>query len=443
MRILNLTDIIQMAKSNCVIVENGSGVLINPATGDFSYILTAKHVIGIYDGKKIIGYKEYNDIKIEDINSEIVELQGVITHDEADVAILITKKKYISGLISVKEKILRDDKAILIGFPESRRKSEQKIREFKGEVQEYNETTFVLRIEEKPDQKQVQGSSGGGVFKIVEDKIYLCGIESGMDGGISEYHGRVVCTHLENINKLLIEKNSPEIFPEQMHSFINIIKNTFSHFDNADDPSCFEFLKNNLHEYAHNFSEKAPSPFEVSNKLGNKLLIKNSPSENLFNENLWSAFLEFMLISSLLDKIDELNFETIDQVSKKRRFLFSACKGNWTQKLLDIFQSDFRGLQKGGVIIVSTNDARATKELKPRTFEKIVVNIGRVSSTNLMVDAAIRNPAKEFRLMHLIGLHDECVLDNDIEFEKYYSGNEGYDVEEMLEKFKEFYHANI
>src|SRR5690606_26762183 len=137
--------------------------------------------------------------------------------------------------------------------------------------------------------------------------------------------------------------------------------NTFSHFDNADDPSCFEFLKNNLHEYAHNFSEKAPSPFEVSNKLGNKLLIKNSPSENLFNENLWSAFLEFMLISSLLDKIDELNFETIDQVSKKRRFLFSACKGNWTQKLLDIFQSDFRGLQKGGVIIVSTNDARATK----------------------------------------------------------------------------------
>lgn len=438
-----MSDLIQTVHPNCVIVENGSGVIINPAVGDFSYILTAKHVIGIYEENKLIGYKEFDSINVATIDNEKIELLDRKIHDNLDVAILISKNRFEIDLLNVKGNISRNDHAFFLGFPEYRRNDLKKIREFDGEIQEYDENEFVLRIKEKPSQKEVVGSSGGGIFKIIEDKVYLCGIESRMDGNAKEFHGRVVCTHLDKFNELLNNNKLPQIFPSLMTSFFKAIENIFQHFDNADDPSCFEFLKYSLQEYASAFSVNGPSPIEITEKLGARLLVKNSPSENLFDQSLWIAFIEFMLISSLIDNSKELNFEYIEQVSKKRKFLYTANKGNWIHKLEDIFSSDFRGLEKGGVIIISSNDARAKPRLSERAFDKIVNHIGRVSPKSLMVDTSIRNPAKEFKIFHLIGLHDKCVLNNDEEFEKYYAGNEGFDVEEMIDKFKELYIENI
>lgn len=443
MRILKLSDLIQTVYSNCVIVENGSGVIINPAIGEFSYILTAKHVIGIYEDNKIVDYKEFDNITVLTVDNEKIDLQSKIVHENLDIAILITKNRFEIDLLNIRGNISRNDDAIFLGFPDYRRNDINKIREFDGEIQGYDENTFVLRIKEKPNQNEVVGSSGGGVFKIIQDNIYLCGIESGMDGNAREFHGRVVCTHLEKFNELLSNNDLPKIFPSLMTSFMQVKENIFQHFDNADDPSCFQFLKDSLQEYASTFSLNGPSPIEVTERLGTRLLVRNSPVENLFDQNLWIAFIEFMLIGSLIDNIKELNFEYIDQVSKKRKFLYTANKGNWVHGLEDIFSSDFRGLEKGGIIIISSNDSRAKLSLSQRALDKIVNHIGRVNPKSLMVDTSIRNPAKEFKIFHLLGLHDNCVLNNDEEFEKYYAGNEGFDVEEMIEKFKEFYSANI
>lgn len=443
MRILKLSDLIQTVHPSCVIVENGSGVIINPAVGDFSYILTAKHVIGIYDDNNIIGYKEFGDINVVTISNKKIELKKTIVHENLDIAILISNERFEIDLLNVKENIARNDIAYFLGFPDLRRNDKKKIREFEGEIQEYDENIFVLRVKEKASQKEVSGSSGGGVFKIIEDKIYLCGIESGMDGNFREFHGRVVCTHLDKFNELLSNNNLPQIFPSSMTSFLKIIENIFQHIDNADDPSCFQFLKIILQEYASAFSMNAPSPIEITERLGKKLLVKNSPIENLFDQSLWITFIEFMLICSLIDNSSELNFQYIEQVSKKRKFLYTANKGNWIHNLEDIFSSDFRGLEKGGVIIISSNDPRAKLGLTSRSFNKIVNHIGRANPKSLMVDTSIRNPVKDFKIFHLIGLHDKCILANDDEFEKYFSGNEGFDVKEMLEKFKGFYSANI
>lgn len=444
MRILNLSDLVQSLYSNCVIIENGSGVIVNPALGDFSYILTAKHVIGIYDdNKNIVGYKKFDTIDVVTISNKKIELQNTIIHEDLDIAILISSEKLEINSLAIGKNIARNENAYFLGFPDLRRNDTKKIREFEGVIQENDENIFVLRIKEKSSQKEVLGASGGGVFKIIADKIYLCGIESGMDGNFREFHGRVVCTHLARFNELLSNNNLPLIIPSMMINFLKIIENIFQHIDKADDPSCFQFLRNSLQEYASAFSMKAPSPIEITERLGEKLLVKNSPVENLFDQNLWITFIEFMLIFSLIDNNDELNFQYIEQVFKKRKFLYTASNDNWIHNLNNIFSSDFRGLEKGGVIIISSNDPRAKLSLSPRVFKNIVKDIGRVSPKSLMVDTSIRNPVQDFKIFHLIGLHDKCILENDDEFEKYFSGNEGFDVKEMLEKFKGFYSANI
>ena len=57
-----MIDISEIISSHTVRVDGGSGVLINPAEGDFSYIITAKHVIELGDK-----YKSHQDIVVKNL----------------------------------------------------------------------------------------------------------------------------------------------------------------------------------------------------------------------------------------------------------------------------------------------------------------------------------------------------------------------------------------
>lgn len=423
-------------------VDGGSGVLINPAEGDFSYIITAKHVIELGDK-----YKSHQDIVVKNLSCELIPLESVFIHSSADLAVLITQEKYENKLEISNTSAIRGDTLFIYGFPNTRigeNLQSDRIREYSGIVQSFNQEKFIVSLEDSPDYDQLVGISGGGVFKVVGDDIFLCGIESRKHGNVqSEFHGNIECIQLNKIEELIEKNNLPKIYPEKMHNFIKLVRSSFSYFQNADEPAYIEFLTNSLHSYADKFSENGPTPIEISSRLKNKLLISNSPLQELYHVNLWIAFLEFIIISSLLDKVNELSFEYIEEVSKKRKFLFTASKDNWIKKLEEIFKSDFRGLKKGGCIIISSNEHRARLSPKPHRYASVISNIGRVSTSDLMVDAAIRNPAKDFNIMHLTGLHEVCVINNEELFSKYYSGNDGFDVEEMMEIFKEIYRENI
>lgn len=439
-----MTDIAQKIKQHSVSVDNGSGVLINPSYGEFSYIITAKHNIEINQNE----YKNAKDIKVKNSSNIIIIIDRVLIHSALDLAVLITHDRLELNLTSVNYPLTRGEDVYFYGFPTLRRTNDEtisySIREYKGMTQESDDKEFKLRLEDLPDKRQIDGASGGGIFKVnQENDVFLCGIESRMDGNSREHHGRVICIHLNQLDALLQENKLPEIYPELMHNFYNLVCKTFSYFEEADDPDAVQFLKNKLHEHAEGFSGTGPRPIDIYIQLKEKLLVKNSPSQELYHEKLWVTFLEFMVISSLLDEVKELSFEYVNNTSKKRKFLFSASKGKWIRKLEDIFKSDFRGLEKGGVIVVSSNEPHANLSPKPNTYKGIIVHIGRISRAELMVDIGIRNPATDFRLCHLTGLHKACVIEHEEEFADYYAGNEGYDEEEMMAKFKENYREHI
>lgn len=50
--------------SNAVIVNEGSGVLVNAMTQDYSYVLTAKHVLAESDSENIVTNQYGNSLRV-------------------------------------------------------------------------------------------------------------------------------------------------------------------------------------------------------------------------------------------------------------------------------------------------------------------------------------------------------------------------------------------
>ncbi|MCY1370103.1 hypothetical protein D9M69_571810 [compost metagenome] len=82
-------------------------------------------------------------------------------------------------------------------------------------------------------------------------------------------------------------------------------------------------------------------------------------------------------------------------------------------------------------------------QAKDPQLEKIVVNIGRGQVSDLMVDAGIVNPATEFKVYHLTGLHKVCVLDNENDLGKFYAGGKGCGEPELMDVVRRLYSAHI
>lgn len=435
----------QKIRNHSVIVDEGSGVLIQPASGESSYVVTAKHVIEIEEHSNV--FRKADEINVVDYNGSSIEIVAVHVNEKFDMAVLITKEKLVIDLQPAISRPLRSESVLFYGYPETRRDGnpEDCLREFEGEVKESNNNRFIVTLKDIPDWGQVAGASGGGIFKIVGGDIFLCGIETRMEGDVSaEHHGRVVCLPLCALEELLVQKQLALIYPAAMNSFIGLVSKTFNYYDQADDPQNLRFLKNKLHEYAAKLSvNEVVKPLDLFCKLKGSLLINNSPMQDLYCSDLWVAYLEFIVISCLIDGAEVLDFSYIENNSTRRRFLFSAHKENWVWRLMDIFRSDFRGLRRDGVIVISTGDKTGKLEAKKQQVDSIVMDIGRADRSDLMVDAAIVNPAKEFKVYHLTGLHKVCVLDKEYDYRNYYAGSVDFDEVELITKFCGEYRAYI
>lgn len=436
---------INKIRSHVVMVNDGSGVLIQPALGNQSYILTAKHVLEIEENSRL--YHDIDEITVTKTNGDVINLAKRIVSDDNDIAILIVDSKLDSDLQIAISKPERNKKVFYYGYPAIRRGLEprEQLREYPGQINEVEDDRFSVALDGRPGWGEVAGSSGGGVFVEIGGDIFLQGIESRVEGVVDrEFHGKVICTPIAIIEKFITESGLEKIHPPSMASFIGLVDKTFQCFAQAEDPNNLTFLMNQLQERGSKLSSaEEMNPFTLFEKFKKKLLIRDCPEQNLYNEKLWIAYLEFLIISSLIDDIDVADFSYIDENSTRRRFLFSTDQDNWIWKLMDIFRSDFRGLKLGGKIVVSTGESAPKHEARKSSLKKVVVDIGRGQKNEMMVDSGITNPAIDFTVYNLTGLHKLCVVDDDENFANYYAGSDEHGEVELMALIKDLYNAYI
>ncbi|MDP5542486.1 hypothetical protein P3769_15435 [Pseudomonas aeruginosa] len=442
-----MPDFTEKIRAHVVTVSTGSGVIIQPAHAEYTYILTAKHVIET--GKNTGIYLPHQDIVVTKYNGGVISLRDRKICNVTDLAILISNERLDVEIQPAISKPQRGDKVLFYGYPQTRRGTahDDRLREYGGEVTESPPDKFTLMLNGQPEWAEVAGSSGGGIFTIIGDDIFLCGVESRVEGNVGrEFHGKVICSSMSAVESLIEKEGLPKIYPVAMSSFVGLVERTFEYYNRTELPDNLNFLKGKLHDLANDLGlDGAISPLDLYRKFQSGLLIKNSPEQELYSTELWVSYLEYLVISCLVDDVQNVNITYVSDNNARRRFLYSADKNVWARRLMDIFKSDFRGLKRKGKIVISTGDVAANMQVMKPTLDGIVPNIGRSGSSELMVDAGISNPAKEFDVYHLTGLHRECILRNEYDLAKYYAGNDepGYGPDELMTLVRSLYSEHI
>lgn len=174
-----------------VIVDNGTGVFFQPDTDEYSYILTAKHnLYKNYENKKCLEPKKINDIQLiaynENIDLSIIDKYEL---DDCSIDIAILKIKKVNKIYSphlIGDGVRVNNECFLYGFPKNRRDKkhsrEEQIRNFKLEVvDKFSNNEIIVENDKYYPQEDIDGCSGGGVFKNIDNEPYLVGIEFRMD----------------------------------------------------------------------------------------------------------------------------------------------------------------------------------------------------------------------------------------------------------------------
>lgn len=171
---LTLPNQINKIRSHVVMVNDGSGVLVQPALGNQSYILTAKHVLEIEENSRL--YHDIDEIIVTKINGDVINLAKRIVSDDNDIAILIVDSKLLDSDLQISiSKPERNKKVFYYGYPAIRRGLEprEQLREYPGQINEVEDDRFSVALDGRPGWGEVAGSSGGEYLLKLEETYFF------------------------------------------------------------------------------------------------------------------------------------------------------------------------------------------------------------------------------------------------------------------------------
>ncbi len=401
-------------KQCSVIVDNGSGVLFQPMTEEYSYILTAKH--NLYNDAKQGSYKEpkdKDDIKITFCDGNDKQIIDKYEHDSLDIAILkIDKIEFESPY---KEFIQPNNgyEFKFYGYPEKRRNETEKISYFDLNIGDITGFEITASNKEYFPKEYINGCSGGGVFKQDGDNFYLVGIEYRMDAQSEEEVEQNVRVKYIDIKAFdeIIEQDKSELtplYPPYMKDFNLLIENIFLLIGMENHEK--KLIQDRLKLIATNLSKNL-NPIVIKNKFENELLVRGLSINEFSNKELWSMYLEFLVISVFLDSSTPISIEAVENIYKKRKVLFVKAS-NWIDLKEQILTSNLYRLNKDGdVIICCDGDRTPTRlELKGKSLVSIA---NAIMPEDMRIDSSIGKIDKDLKFKHIHIVQNQMINDYD------------------------------
>lgn len=213
-------------------VNNGSGCLFQPTDTNYSYVLTAKHVI---EGDDIsIIRQTLNDSG--DVQNDTLEIIGepfFHSDENKDAAIIkVQPVTDIDALIRDESGFENKNKYFLCGHPKSRRENNYSFRE-NGLTPEVPQEHGYIEAELSPAalHGEVVGQSGGGIIKIEGDCYLFSGVQKRMaEQDENESLGRIFFSPISFFDEIVEENNNElsKLYPPYFTSFGIILNNIFS-----------------------------------------------------------------------------------------------------------------------------------------------------------------------------------------------------------------------
>lgn len=396
-------------KQFTVIINGGSGVIFQPMTEEYTYVLTAKHTL--YDDPETMKNPiEKNIIKAIDIAIKFIEKYE---HDELDIAILKINKIDIETPLKEFEGVLKDERYELYGYPGYKQTEsaniEEQIENFEVSISRTSGNVITLNNPKFATINEIKGVSGGGVFREDGELIYLVAIEYEMNAkeGSEATHKRIDAISIEAFDEI-IEDNSDELArlcPPFMNDFSLLLENIF--LLNGMEEYEKRLVQDRLKKIANNLSNKL-KPINIKNKF--KLLESNHTENDYSNNELWSMYLEFMVISVFIDLHSPIDTLAIEDIHKKRKFLFIK-SNNWKYDKEKILISNFSSLDKEGTVIVCCDGDRTPTSCIINN--KTLIDIGNgIMREDFNISQGI-SPHKDLKFKHIHSIQKQMIDDLD------------------------------
>lgn len=380
-----------------VIVNSGSGCLFQPASDDYSCVLTAKHVL---KDNNIITRQTLNDA--HDVILEKLEIIGSpFIHEDTNKDAAIFKVKRVNDI----ESLLRDDsleynseKYFLSGHPLSRINNDYSFRDNKLELTQPKEYGYIEATLAVPAlHHEVIGQSGGGIIKIEDSCFLLAGIQKKMTTkDDTESLGRIEFSPLSFFDEI-IEKNSDELaplYPSYVASFSKLTNEIFT-LENLIVKR--ELIQNELRVIAGKLCNDF-SPEKILEIFGDSLLAHNCNPSLINHKSLWISILELMTINQLHSEKSLTDCELKDFHKKRKLILVDT--DAWTKKLEDIYRSDLSDVQKGGTVVVCATRESKTNKVEISADELPLIDIS-VSLREMNISNTIDNPFEDLKLANI------------------------------------------
>ncbi|MDC5115649.1 serine protease [Acinetobacter baumannii] len=403
-------------KNNSVKVNNGSGVVVNTISKEYSYVLTCAHTLVEKDAENKITDSKGNNLKILSINRH-----PKYTDDENyDCAII--QVEYVSCIRQFTldiNSLEYNANMTLVGYPGEERQTDNSFKQYNGKMVSNNENFIVVNLDGSPSHENIEGMSGGGIYYIQENIPYLVGIEYRMDNTPEDQqYNRIRGRGLKIFLEIITSQQLKPIAPPFLECFSRFNKDIFKF--NVVEPNNIKNLQVALLQVADRLvTSGMPSPYELMEKYKNDLLISYENPSEIEERDLWIAYFEFLIICVLIDDAEKIDLDYIKGLERKRRILYSNSDRNWIGRLREILTIARRILDERGTLVIVTPEKGA--DLLPEDFQvdKVIPNISTVPNSGSFIQ--INSPQsneiyKSFVLRHYVPLTKECVVKKEEEF---------------------------
>lgn len=425
---MNLEDYI---KKQTVKVNQGSGVIVQPNSTDFSYVYTARHNIQNNALDYNAGLMESSEIIVKKIDQDansgflLVQVHEIYASDEHDVAILKVPFQEGVFVFPSQEPHRFDDSMRLWGYPyyaENRTLDLSEQLQVLQLVVHRTEADYLeFRNESVATYENVQGFSGGGVFIVSESNVTLQAIENRMSNQGAD-HNHISALPIRLFSELIAEKGIEKVFPKHMIDYSIIMPETFT-FTNCVNEANLNRSKVKLQSLAQSYINAGIcSPLEIIEELRRNLAVSQRKKSELESERLWISLLEVIVIKHLVDdksQEEPLSISVFQELFESIRFIFIESTDSWKRHLRDILFTDLSGVKKDGVallVLIGNEDLPSTPFIDSQIFlaaEPDISNGLDVSSN--FIDIAESSPilTGDVKVIHFAKLHATCLIDHE------------------------------
>jgi len=428
----------QKAKDHSVKVAGGSGVLIQPATDRYSYILTAKHVLmncadqgdctDCSECTKKDGCKEppYDEIIINKFSGKSIKPIGIYRSEKQDALILKIPFEHNLSVLASFGEVEHSALISLFGYPAIERgkgkKTADEHRIHALKKHDSQDEKLFFKNESDANIDDLIGFSGGGLFAfdIKSQALALVGVENRMDN-TEAYHGHICGSSIRVYSTIIKKYALAKLKPLHLMSFKHSKNSIFGPFDLCNKRSLDGVRQVFISLLDNTVIPSSLSPEMVLDDFSDELLAYKQEYKELEESRLWIWFLEFVVIQLILvpPSATESGWEKeyLMNIFNSYRFIYSnktiGFRSIYRELILPTDFSALNGTCK--IMLLASGDKPANPRLDLERLNKSLSDISAGKATSDI--ATIRkNTNLKHDVIHWPQLNAECLVENEESF---------------------------